>query len=112
VRCSSGLPRRSAAQACELGVGRGFVDEDEAVRHFPHDRQPLRDPDAAELGDVSAIALGCQQRFFLKLKPALHKKRESEAGSAVTPNFASSAAASSDMVMSGVSLTRPMRKSR
>ena len=56
--------RTAATQPCHLGVGAGFVDEDQPVSLKPHLRLTPGDPFLARLPDVRAILLAGQQRFF------------------------------------------------
>ena len=56
--------RTAATQPCHLGVGAGFVDEDQPVPLKPHLRLTPGDPFLARLPDVRAILLAGQQRFF------------------------------------------------
>lgn len=62
--------------------------------------------------DVIALALLCQQRFFLKLKPAPSSSRDRALGWTLTPLAASSLAASSGIVISGSASTQPISVSR
>lgn len=59
------LPTRAAApQPDHLGVDRGLVDEDDAVRLEPHQGLAARDPELTLLSNVRACAFRCHQRFF------------------------------------------------
>jgi hypothetical protein len=54
----------TAAQAHHLGVDRGFVDEDQAIRLAAHSRLTPANPDLPRFNDVVACAFRRQQRFF------------------------------------------------
>ena len=58
--------KRAAAQSRHLGVGRGFINEDKAMRRHPHKRQAARNPESSRLFHVSAFLLRRQQRFFYR----------------------------------------------
>jgi len=56
--------RRSPAQACHLGRRAGLVDKNQTMGLKAHARQTQPDPLIALLGDLGAILLAGQQRFF------------------------------------------------
>lgn len=58
-------PWRAAAQAGQIGLDRGLVDEDQPVRLQPHPRLTATYPIAPGAGDVSALSFVRDQRFFL-----------------------------------------------
>ena len=104
-------PPRPPAQPRHVGPGAAFVDEDQPVRLLAHPRLPPAGPFGARRAHVGALPLAGDQRLFLYVMSARISAREIEEGCAFTPCSASSARASSGIVMSGTASTSSTRKS-
>ena len=64
-------PGRAAAQAGQVGLHGGLVDEDQAVRHAPHAGLASGDPNPPGLADVRSLTLrGDQAFFYMTSRPA------------------------------------------
>ena len=74
--------RRPAAQAGHVGLGPGFVDEDQSPGI---DEALIGAPSSAVAAYVRAILLACDEGLFLNVTPILRKKRLSIEVSAWTP---------------------------
>ena len=103
---------RPPAQPRHVGPGAAFVDEDQPVRLLAHPRLPPAGPVGARRAHVGALPLAGDQRLFLYIMPARISAREIDEGSTFTPCSASSARASSGIVMSGTASTSSTRKPR
>ncbi len=101
---------RPAAGPRHVGLGAAFVDEDQPVRLLAHPRLTQLGPFGARRAHVGALPLAGDQRLFLYVSSARISAREIEEGCAFTPCSASSAAASSGMVMSGTASTISTKK--
>ena len=101
---------RPPAQPRHVGLGAAFVDEDQPVRLLAHPRLAPAGPFGARRAHVGALPLAGDQRLFLYVMPARISAREIDEGCTFTPCSASSARASSGIVMSGTASTISTRK--
>ena len=66
------------AQASEIGLHRGFINEHKSLRGSAHGRQTVFYPVSSGVPDVGLVALICNEALFLNVYPARLSARSTE----------------------------------
>ena len=70
--------QRPSAQAGEIGLHRGFINEHKPFRHLTHGWQAVLYPIGSGVPDVGLVALICNEALFLNVYPARLSARSTE----------------------------------